>query len=293
MEIINFIGGIFNILWSVFKFLFNCAAGFFKLILLSTGAVSDFLGISYAPSFGPVFANLLVFGVVSFVYSIVPDLITYYGCRLSKKYRKLNTKEEKKEYASKHTHFILRAILEFVNDRSMKKAEKMESLGSSLNNGSILNENVNGFVESNIQSLSNNVENVDERNNESVIEDNKPNIKMIYSSSLIGNMLRKGTVLKRKFLATDKPVLIDFNGEPREVFTNSSCSGNSGILFEKKINGNMVTMTFDDPEFLKNADDLTLDELKAIKEKLMNDAKYQAALKGFFTANSKAMKLKK
>ena len=55
-------------------------------------------------------------------------------------------------------------------------------------------------------------------------------------------------------------------------------------------------MAFDDPAFLKNTklfDDMSLEELKEKREELMNDAKYQAALKGFFTANDKAMKLKR
>lgn len=285
----GFIEGIILFIWGIIKFLFSCVTGFFKAILLSTGAITDFLGISYAPKFGPVFAKLLVFVLVSFAYSIVPDLITYYGCRLSKKYRELNTKEEKKEYASKHTHLALRAILEIMNKRDKKKAENVENLSNSLDNESILSENVDKMVQANIQNLSNNNENV-------VKDENKTNIKMIYSSNLIGNMLRKGTVLKRRFLASDKPVLIDFNGEPKEIFTNYSCSHNSGISFEKNIDGETVRMAFDDPAFLKNTklfDDMSLEELKEKREELMNDAKYQAALKGFFTANDKAMKLKR
>lgn len=127
-------------------------------------------------------------------------------------------------------------------------------------------------------------------------ENKKSNIKLIYSSNMIGNMLRNNVVLERKFLNSDRPVLIDFENKPKEVFTGHLCDKDSGIRYSKMVNGKKIDLSFDDPSFLANQklyDELSIEELKAIRETLINDKKYQSSLNSFFAINDKALEHKK
>lgn len=283
--IVNLFGDMFNGIGKFFGFIGDS----FKFILTLFGNTVDYIcsvfGIS---SFG---FQCLIGGLLCVALSIIPDLICYFGCRLSKKYKGLKTKEEKKEYLSRHIHFIFKDVLslkntivKFFGSLYGKKKNKKKS---------------NDVVDSDIL-----VDDIDDIDNEKIENDSveinnndiSDNIKILYSSNVIGKMLRNGTVLDRRFLVADKPVLVDFTNEPKEVFTGHLCDKDSGISYRKVLNGKSLDMFLDDPEFLNNLklyDELNIDELMLLKEELLNDLNYQKSLRGFFKANDKALEFKK
>ena len=139
-----------------------------------------------------------------------------------------------------------------------------------------------------------NTPNVNENPNVILLPEAKSNIKLFYTSNVLGNTLRKGVVIKRRLLNDEKPFLVDFTTKPpKEVFTGSSCKD---ITLSKGVNGKKVEMVLDNPELLNNPklyEELSKEELETLKKTLMNDVNYQFALKSFFAMNQKALEYKK
>lgn len=329
MELIE---NIFNFIGSIFKFILNIIKGILKIYDESVRYIAGIFGIE---SF---LGEITIAFFVAIIASIIPDLISYYGCRFSKKYRSLKTKEEKKEYLSERTHFLLKAILTFNNFIAKKKSRhviyknKKTSKNKEVTSDDIIDsikpnnqinydlkvqpekkesynqvkqknyemKKLNKIVEANILTeetqKTNNSLRKEVISNEKVSDKSKRNIKVIYSSNMIGNMLRKDVVLERKFLNSDKPVLIDFTNKPKEVFTGHLCDSESGIKFKKMINGKKIEIALDNPDFMSDTrlyDELNSEELKQLKEQLIRDYNYQGSLHNFFIINDKALKFKK
>lgn len=139
-----------------------------------------------------------------------------------------------------------------------------------------------------------NTPNAIENQNIILLPEAKSNIKLFYTSNILGNTLRKGVVIKRRLLNDEKPFLVDFTTKPpKEVFTGSSCKD---ITLSKGVNGKKVEMVLDNPELLNNPklyEELSKEELETLKTTLMNDVNYQFALKSFFAMNQKALEYKK
>lgn len=139
-----------------------------------------------------------------------------------------------------------------------------------------------------------NTPNVNENPNIILLPEAKSNIKLFYTSNILGNALRKGVIIKRRLLNDEKPFLVDFTTKPpREVFTGSSCKD---ITLSKGVNGKRVEMALDNPELLNNPklyEELSKEELETLKTTLMSDVNYQFALKSFFAMNQKALEYKK
>lgn len=139
-----------------------------------------------------------------------------------------------------------------------------------------------------------NTPNVNENPNVILLPEAKSNIKLFYTSNVLGNTLRKGVVIKRRLLNDEKPFLVDFTTKPpKEVFTGSSCKD---ITLSKGVSGKKVEMVLDNPELLNNPklyEELSKEELETLKTTLMNDVNYQFALKSFFAMNQKALEYKK
>ena len=76
-------------------------------------------------------------------------------------------------------------------------------------------------------------EDVQELENEIKTNNTKTSdIKILYTSNIMGNALRNGTVVKRRLLQTDKPFLVDFSQQPpKEIITENTCDGFSVICF--------------------------------------------------------------
>ena len=283
MDVINFIWGIISGVFGFVGNVFNSVGMFFYN---SVQFVASIFGVKN------IFIKLLITLVNAYVFSIIPDLISYYGCRLSKDYRNLSTNEERKEYASEHTYFLLNVILKLKN-----KKRKKDSINKPNNN--IIYSDVN--TDDIIQDLSsNNEENSLTSNLDNHVQNEnnntKSNIKLLYSSSIIGKMLRKDVVLERKLLSGDKPVLVDFTDVPKEIFTNHSLDKSTGIKYRRSIGGQDIEKYIDDPSLLQNPklfEELSLEQLEDLKEKLANDQAYQNSLKGFFTTNDKVLSLRK
>ncbi len=119
-------------------------------------------------------------------------------------------------------------------------------------------------------------------------------IKILYTSNIIGNALRNGTVVKRRLLQTDKPFLVDFSQQPpKEIITENTCDG---LSVQATIKGQKIEMALEDPNLLNNPvlfNEMTKEELKELKDQLESDMKYKSTLKSFFTMNKKALELKK
>ena len=119
-------------------------------------------------------------------------------------------------------------------------------------------------------------------------------IKILYTSNIIGNALRNGTVVKRRLLQTDKPFLVDFSQQPpKEIITENACDG---LSVQATIKGQKIEMALEDPNLLNNPvlfNEMTKEELKELKGQLASDMKYKSTLRSFFTMNKKALELKK
>lgn len=308
-----------------FKFLFSAVCFIFKAIGATIGFAFKILksaifvfGRSVELTAGLFGINSIAFeffiaAIYGIVLSFIPDLITYYGCRLTDEYKNLKTNEERKEYVSRHTHFVLKDILRIKNKMDLKKSEEISEMETNNSRtGQISsdyvaqriiqnNEPVNSFNENTlINEPDTEIIKDEQTNNETIIENNEisnnhQNIRLLYSSNIIGNMLRNGIVIKRRFSNADLPFIVDFNNKPKELFTGHSCDSKSGISFTKMIKGKKVEMLLDNPEFLTNpklCDTLTIDELNELKEQLLSDQKYQKLLNEFFIINDKALKHK-
>lgn len=319
--IVNLVGDIFKITGKILGFVGQSIMFVFEKIL-SPIIVNFTIIVEYiAGIFGvnSLLIKCFMGGLFCVLLSIIPDLLCFYGCRLSKEYKKLDKNEKnavtdedrikaiegKKEYCSKHIYFLLKSILSNKEKFEQKRTNKLkkETKSSKKNNDDLIDkvlkndkaktsdDLVNNIFDESKTSVSEEVEIV-----EIPEENKKTNIKLIYSSNMKGYMLRNNVVFERKFLNSDKPVLIDFEKKPKELFTGHLCDKDSGIKYSKMVNGNKVDLTFDDPSFLANPklyDELSIAELKALKEQLMNDEKYQNSLNSFFTVNDKALVHKK
>lgn len=138
-------------------------------------------------------------------------------------------------------------------------------------------------------------EDVQELENEIKTNNNKTSdIKILYTSNIMGNALRNGTVVKRRLLQTDKPFLVDFSQQPpKEIITENTCDG---LSVQATIKGQKIEMALEDPNLLNNPvlfNEMTKEELKELKDQLESDMKYKSTLKSFFTMNKKALELKK
>ena len=99
---LKILGGIFKILWIIVKGCFNGLLNILKYYYLAVIGTCKILGISAIPNH--LVASLLaIFVYVAYYVAmvIVPELIIYNTGKLTKKYKKLKTEEEKKEYLSK------------------------------------------------------------------------------------------------------------------------------------------------------------------------------------------------
>ena len=330
--IVNLVGDISKYIGEFFGFIGEIFKSFFVFFYNSIELIVSIFGINN------LVAKLIISGLYMLILSLIPDLITFFTCRISKKYRVLKTKEEKREYRASHTHFLLKAILMFKskivsakssrlskkNNRKKKKEKTDKKLRRK--NDILVDDVVDNLTDISINDnsiipVNNNIQGVD--SNESINELNvvhsneitdfpmpsnkitdiidekdkeKNKIKVLYSSNIIGKMIRKGVILERKLLVDERPILIDFSDKPREVFTNHLCDEQSGIKFRKMVNGNKVEMFLDNPDLLSNPklyDDLSKEELEELKERLSKDANYQIALRNFFLTNDKALTYKK
>lgn len=138
-------------------------------------------------------------------------------------------------------------------------------------------------------------EDVQELENEIKTNNTKTSdIKILYTSNIMGNALRNGTVVKRRLLQTDKPFLVDFSQQPpKEIITENTCDG---LSVQATIKGQKIEMALEDPNLLNNPvlfNEMTKEELKELKDQLESDMKYKSTLKSFFTMNKKALELKK
>lgn len=333
------IGEIFKILWAIVKNTGIALGKFFGLYAAAVRVTCKFLGISVTTNLYLAAAcEFAVCFVYMAVLTIIPELIIYNACKLTKKYRNLKTDEEKKEYLSKHVYFVLKILLNIKNKFSRKSAHNdaiiQETMTTRLSDEIIEDlqeEPVLGECKQNEETIENvelngnrkimdsidandkkndkpiddiqiidqsenivNTPNAIENQNIISLPEAKSNIKLFYTSNIIGNTLRKGVVIKRKLLNDEKPFLVDFTTKPpKEVFTGSSCKD---ITLSKGVNGKKVEMVLDNPELLNNPklyEELSKEELETLKTTLMNDINYQFALKSFFAMNQKALEHKK
>lgn len=324
------IGEIFKILWKIIvfavKLIPNACAFFYKLV----AATFNFLGFaSISNQFVAVLGGLAIASFYGLVFSIIPETIIYLLCPLTKKYKSLKNENEKRKYREKHTFLFLKLILKGIrksqfNRQMIEKAKSEET--SLLNNNveEIAIENViercksNNDVEENNVQIENDAntctfaptmhpnvidadlpilfdEDVQELENEIKTNNTKTSgIKILYTSNIIGNALRNGTVVKRRLLQTDKPFLVDFSQQPpKEIITENTCDG---LSVQATIKGQKIEMALEDPNLLNNPvlfNEMTKEELKELKEQLESDMKYKSTLKSFFTMNKKALELKK
>lgn len=328
--IVNLVGDIFKYTGKFFGFIGNLFKTFFIFFYNSVEFIASIFGINN------FVVKLIIAGIYMILLSLIPDFISFFTCRLSKKYRKLKTKEEKKEYCSEHIHFALKLFLTIKNNivnfkssmiakkNNNKKDKKSKKRFNNNKNDVLVDDVVSNLSEEAVPVESTTptsfvapaepstpaivaptISSVPEfptipvapiASEEKKVEEVKSNIKVLYSSNIIGNMLRKGVVLERKLLSDDRPVLIDFSDKPTEVFTGHLCDEQSGIKFRKMVNGKKIEMFIDNPELLSNPklyDDLTKEELEKIKKMLLIDANYQISLKSFFITNDKALTHKK
>ena len=338
MATMKAIGDIFRFIGKAISFIFNTIGNIFNLFIDFIRNICTSIGIMGLSS---TLARIALSGLVGIcvlsVLSLIPDLITYFGCRLSKNYRKLNTKEEKREYTSKHTHFLLKLFLSMHNNSLRRKAEKIAKKAAkrekkyakkqerlSKKEAKIAREieKTEGIVDESIDEILNeeiiyddpvieDFEVVDEEEvtvepvNEEILpvfalpevpvatEKFESNIKILYTSDIVGKMLRKGVVLDRRMSATNKPVLIDFTDKPTEIFTGHLCDSESGIRVKKYINGELVEYMLDNPEILNNPQILESindkETLESLRTRLQNDFRYQANMHTFFNIHDKAM----
>lgn len=313
--IVNLIGDIFkfifNFIGNIFKFGFNLIKGYCVFTAKSVDFIASIFGIN---SFG---IKIVISVLYTYLLSLIPDLITYFGCTLKKEYRNLKTKEEKQEYRSKHTYFLLRLILGIKNKVERKKAEKFEdktegkvdkiNYGDSINLDNLINKiekekTSNNNNNNKINKNNNNYNNYNNYNNnnynnntvkeELVQTEEYTNVKLVKGENVVGNMMRNGVVLERRFSASNKPMLIKFENVPTELYTNHLLNRNSGVRYKNK----NIELNFDDPEFLKRTDlyeNLTIEQLKLLKEQIEQDKNYKLGLSSFFTINDKVMSLSK
>lgn len=311
MEVIKIIFmGLFSAIQAIFGFTLKTIKAFFTFFYQGVELVAGLFGIN------TLGGKLVVAFFGGVLLSIIPDLIVYNCLKLSKKYKSLESNEEKKEYLSEHMHFLLKDILTVKNKIDLKLSSIRTKKGNKKRNSAatsdevvniVSNSKTNPVVENTSSNVENNIENNEIisaienissnlENNETIKTNEKSNIKLLYSSNVIGNMLKNGTVLKRKFLNSNVPFLVEFGDKPKELFTGHSCDMNSGIEYNNMVCGKKIQMFLDNPEFLSNPklyDSLTKEELEKIKEELLNNKKYQASLKAFFTINDKALEYKK
>lgn len=356
MATMKAIGDIFRFIGKAISFIFTTIGKIFNVFIDITRSICNSIGIMGLSS---TLLKIVLSGLVSIcvlsVLSLIPDLITYFGCRLSKKYRKLTTKEEKREYRSKHTHFLLKLFLAMHNNSLRKKAvrvakktaknekkmaKKEEKLSKREAKKAKEMEKTEGIVDESIDEILNS-EPVSETTDDDFafeeVDDNvcasislaeeenlsdKPafliprkyskreefdypplpseptetfesNIKILYSSDIVGKMLRKGVVLERKMSTINNPVLIDFTNKPTEIFTGHLCDSESGIRVKKYINGELVEFMLDNPEILNNPQILESirdkEELETLRAILQNNVRYQTNMKNFFNIHDKAM----
>lgn len=340
MATMKAIGDIFRFIGKAISFTFNTIIKVWNVLVELVRNICTSVGIMGLSSGLARFALSSLVGIcVVSVLSLIPDLITYFGCRLSKNYRKLNTKEEKSEYRSKHTHFLLKLFLSMHNNSLRKKAEKVAKKAAknekkrakreeklSKKEAKIAKEieKTEGIVDESIDEILNEefiydvpVDEdfevvVDEKGviPEPVSEEILPaislpevpvptevpfesNIKILYTSDIVGKMLRKGVVLERKMSTINNPVLIDFTNKPTEIFTGHLCDSESGIRVKKYINGELVEFMLDNPEILNNSQILESindkEVLENLRTRLQNDVRYQTNMKNFFNIHDKAM----
>jgi len=317
-SIVNIFKGIFGFIGKIFSFTGNIISKLYNLFIEFTRTICVSLGImGLSSELLKIALSGLVGVIVLAIFSLIPDLITFLTCRLSKKYRKLTTKEEKSEYTSKHTHFLLRLFLSMRNASLRRKAARVARRAEKLAERRNVEEErvpetpeyeevLDEVIE---ESLSDAYEApeieipVEEVNVEDVpvhfpeveeVPTVENNIKILYSSNIIGKMLRKGVVLDRRMSTTDNPVLIDFSGEkPKEVFTGHLCDNESGIRYKKMVEGSIVEYMLDDPALLANPKLVEsindADMLRKLRERLQADIRYQSNLHNFFTIHDKAM----
>lgn len=287
--IVNLIGDIFkfifNFIGNIFKFGFNLIKGYCIFIAKSVDFIASIFGIN---NFG---IKIVISILYTYLLSLIPDLITYFGCTLKKEYRNLKIKEEKQEYRSKHTYFLLRLILGIKNKVERKKATKFEDKTEEKV------DKINYADSVNLDNLINKIEKEESSNNNNVKEEpvqteEYTNVKLVKGENVVGNMMRNGVVLERRFSASNKPMLIKFENVPTELYTNHLLNKNSGVRYKNK----NLELNFDDPEFLKRTDlyeNLTIEQLKLLKEQIEQDKNYKLGLSSFFTINDKVMSLNK
>ena len=286
---LKILGGIFKILWIIVKGCFNGLLNILKYYYLAVIGTCKILGISAIPNHF-VASLLAIFVYVAYYVAmvIVPELIIYNTGKLTKKYKKLKTEEEKKEYLSKRALPVLKLVLTIKNALSNRQAKEDSIVIENLPTNSS-----NEIIESLKDELEENVEKTDDVNDDKIIE-NENNIKLLYTSNIIGNVLRKNIVTKRKLLNDEKPFLVDFSSvPPKEVITGNECNN---IILSKNIKGKKIEILLENPELLNNPElyeNLTQDELKNLKALLMQDINYQTNLKKFFAMNKKALEYKK
>ena len=340
MATMKAIGDIFRFIGKAISFTFNGIGKIWTLFIDFIRNICTSIGIMGLSS---TLAKIALSGLVGIcvlsVLSLIPDLITYFGCRLSKNYRKLNTKEEKSEYTSKHTHFLLKLFLSMHNNSLRRKAEKVakkaaknekkrakreeklskkeakiakeiektegivdESIDEILNEEFIYDVPVDEDFEVVVDEKGVEVEPVSEETLPAISLPEVPaptevpfesNIKILYTSDIVGKMLRKGVVLERKMSTINNPVLIDFTNKPTEIFTGHLCDSESGIRVKKYINGELVEYMLDNPEILNNPQILESindkETLESLRTRLQNDFRYQANMNTFFNIHDKAM----
>lgn len=360
MATMKAIGDIFRFIGKAISFIFTSIGKILNVFIDITRSICNSIGIMglSSPLLKIVLSGLVSICVLS-VLSLIPDLITYLCCRLSKNYRKLNTKEEKREYTSKHTHFLLKLFLSMHNNSLRRKAiriakktakneKKMAKKEEKVSKKEVKKakeiKKTESVVDEAINEVLNdesaycfptyiNFEDVTDKKFVSaspVREESLPtmpaflipskyaaheesdfptlsepsyldeptetfesNIKILYSSDIVGKMLRKGVVLDRRMSHENQPVLIDFTDKPKEIFTGHLCDSESGIRVKKHINGEMVEYVLDNPEILNNPQILESindkETLEALRTRLQNDIRYQTNMKKFFNIHDKAM----
>lgn len=285
--IVNLFGDIFKFIGNIFKFGFNIIKGYCVFTAKSVDFIASIFGIN---NFG---IKIIISIIFTSILSLIPDFITYYGCRISNKYRKLETEQQKKEYISKHTHFLLRIILEI---KSKKRFKQAYAICSNKTEGNMPKD----YNSVDTGKLANKIELYNDEQEEILFEDEiKPvqteeytNVKLVKGENVVGNMMRNGVVLERRFSASNKPMLIKFENVPTELYTNHLLNRNSGVRYKNK----NIELNFDDPEFLKRTDlyeNLTIEQLKLLKEQIEQDKNYKLGLSSFFTINDKVMSLSK
>lgn len=356
------IGEIFKILWKIIVFAGKAVVWFFDSLISITDATSKLLGITMMK--GIFLKALCTYAIaISYmaIFSLIPEIIMYYGCTLTKKYKSLKNENEKRKYREKHTFLFLKLILKGIR-KSQYKRQMMEKSRNKSKETSLLKNNTDtNTIENVIEECKNNnavEENNVQTENDAVVVNNEPeqneieilpteemnneqsmenvantctfapkmhpnvidadlpilfdedvqelenelndnntktsDIKILYTSNIIGNALRNGTVVKRRLLQTDKPFLVDFSQQPpKEIITENTCDG---LSVQATIKGQKIEMALEDPNLLNNPvlfNEMTKEELKELKDQLESDMKYKSTLKSFFTMNKKALELKK